>query len=164
MTTIAQLDTVPEAETGLEITGGVDTHRDTHTAAAIDQTGRMLGHATFPTTVAGYAALLAWLRSFGLVVLVGVEGTGAYGTGLTCYLTGQGVAVVEIDRPNRKPAGRPASPTRSTPKPPPAPRSAESAPAPPRPATATSKRSATCGSPAPAPSASAPAASARSRP
>jgi transposase len=102
MTTIAQLDTVPEAETGLEITGGVDTHRDTHTAAAIDQTGRMLGHATFPTTVAGYAALLAWLRSFGLVVLVGVEGTGAYGTGLTCYLTGQGVAVVEIDRPNRK--------------------------------------------------------------
>ncbi len=86
----------------LEITGGVDTHRDTHTAAAIDQTGRMLGHATFPTTRAGYAALLAWLRSFGLLVLAGVEGTGAYGAGLTTYLSEQGITVVEIDRPNRK--------------------------------------------------------------
>lgn len=98
MTTMPR--TNPESD--LEITGGVDTHRDTHTAAAIDQAGRILGHATFPTTRAGYAALLAWLRSFGLLVLVGVEGTGAYGSGLTSYLTGQGIAVVEIDRPNRK--------------------------------------------------------------
>jgi transposase len=90
------------AQPQLEITGGVDTHRDTHTAAAIDQTGRMLGHATFPTTRAGYAALLAWLRSFGLLVLAGVEGTGAYGAGLTTYLSEQGIPVVEIDRPNRK--------------------------------------------------------------
>ncbi|GAA2843969.1 IS110 family transposase [Kribbella solani] len=98
MSTIAQPDAVSQAE----ITGGVDTHRDTHTAAAIDQTGRMLGHQTFPATGAGYAALLAWLGSFGPVVLIGVEGTGAYGSGLTGYLTGQGVTVVEIDRPSRK--------------------------------------------------------------
>lgn len=95
---------MPRADTRpqLEITGGVDTHRDTHTAAAIDQTGRMLGHAEFPTTRAGYAALLAWLRSFGPLVLAGVEGTGAYGAGLTTYLSEQGITVVEIDRPNRK--------------------------------------------------------------
>jgi transposase len=86
----------------VEITGGVDTHRDTHTAAAVDQTGRMLGHAEFPTTGAGYVALLTWLRSFGPLVLVGVEGTGAYGSGLTRYLGSQDVAVVEVDRPNRK--------------------------------------------------------------
>ncbi|TDD41764.1 IS110 family transposase, partial [Kribbella antibiotica] len=98
MSTIARTNTEPE----LDITGGVDTHRDTHTAAAIDQAGRMLGHQTFPTTRAGYAALLAWLRSFGLLVLVGVEGTGSYGSGLTSYLTREGVTVVEIDRPNRK--------------------------------------------------------------
>ncbi|TCC15406.1 IS110 family transposase [Kribbella speibonae] len=91
-----------DLEPALEITGGVDTHRDTHTAAAVDQTGRMLGHAVFDTTRAGYAAVLAWLRSFGSVVLVGVEGTGAYGSGLTSYLTDQGVTVVEIDRPSRK--------------------------------------------------------------
>lgn len=45
------------------VTGGVDTHKDTHTAAALDPTGRMLGHRQFPTTPAGYAALLGWLRS-----------------------------------------------------------------------------------------------------
>ncbi len=76
MSTVARGNVGPE----LEITGGVDTHRDTHTAAAIDQTGRMLGHQTFPTTDAGYVALLARLRSFGPVVLVGIEGTGAYGS------------------------------------------------------------------------------------
>lgn len=98
------MTTMPRTSTGseVEITGGVDTHRDTHTAAAIDQTGQMLGHATFPTTRAGYTALLAWLRSFGLLVLVGVEGTGSYGSGLTIHLTSHDVPVVEIDRPNRK--------------------------------------------------------------
>jgi transposase len=98
MSTIARGNAEPE----LEITGGVDTHRDTHTAAAIDQAGRMLAHQTFPTTETGYAALLAWLGSFGPVVLVGVEGTGAYGSGLTSYLISQGITVVEIDRPSRK--------------------------------------------------------------
>jgi transposase len=36
------------------------------------------------------------------VVLVGVEGTGSYGAGLTRYLQGVGVRVVEVDRPNRQ--------------------------------------------------------------
>jgi transposase len=98
MSTIARGNVGPD----LEITGGVDTHRDTHTAAAVDQAGRMLGHRTFPTTDAGYVALLAWLRSFGPVVLVGIEGTGAYGSALASNLAGQGVRVVEIDRPSRK--------------------------------------------------------------
>jgi transposase len=35
-------------------------------------------------------------------VLVGVEGTGSYGTGLTRYLQGTGIMVVEVDRPNRQ--------------------------------------------------------------
>jgi hypothetical protein len=38
-----------------EVVGGVDTHKDTHTAAVIDTAGRMLGHETFPATGAGYA-------------------------------------------------------------------------------------------------------------
>ena len=28
----------------IEVTGGVDTHKDTHTAAALDASGRLLGH------------------------------------------------------------------------------------------------------------------------
>jgi transposase len=84
-----------------EITGGVDTHSDTHTAAALDPTGRLLGHHQFPATPTGYTALLTWLHTFGPVVLVGIEGTGAYGAGLTRYLRTAGIALVEVDRPDR---------------------------------------------------------------
>ena len=55
----------------VEVTGGVDTHLDTHTVAAIDGAGRILGSAQFPADQAGYAGLLGWLRSFGTLVLVG---------------------------------------------------------------------------------------------
>lgn len=90
------------AQNAPEITGGVDTHQDTHTAAAIDAAGHLLGAKQFKATAAGYRRLSAWLASFGRLVLVGVEGTGAYGAGLTRHLEAAGVAVVEIDRPDRK--------------------------------------------------------------
>lgn len=92
----------PAAVGDREVVGGVDTHKDTHTAAVIDTAGRMLGHATFPATGAGYTHLLDWLAGFGLLVLVGVEGTGAYGSGLAAHLSGRGVETVEVDRPDRK--------------------------------------------------------------
>ena len=47
------------------VTGGVDTHRDEHVAAALDPVGGLLGTASVPTTAAGYCALLVWLRTFG---------------------------------------------------------------------------------------------------
>lgn len=49
----------------MEVTGGVDTHADTHTAAALDQVGGLLGTATFPATPAGYQDLAGWLAGFG---------------------------------------------------------------------------------------------------
>jgi Transposase len=58
----------------IDVTGGVDTHKDTHTAAALDGAGRVLGTEQFAANQAGYKALLAWLRSFGPVPAVGVEG------------------------------------------------------------------------------------------
>ncbi|MFD3941088.1 IS110 family transposase [Streptomyces sp. NPDC058611] len=90
------------AQHEVEVTGGVDTHKDTHTAAAVDSAGRALGSAQFPASALGYRKLLAWLGSFGVLVLVGVEGTGAYGAGLARYLREHDVTVVEIDRPDRK--------------------------------------------------------------
>jgi transposase len=84
------------------ITGGVDTHKETHTAVALDSVGRTLGSETFPATASGYVSLLDWLRSFGVLERVGVEGTGSYGAGLTRYLTTQRVLVVEVNRPNRQ--------------------------------------------------------------
>ncbi len=84
------------------ITAGVDTHLDVHVAAALNSVGRLLGVESFPTDSAGYRRLLAWLQSLGTVALVGVEGTGSYGAGLTRHLLGKGVRVVEVDRPNRQ--------------------------------------------------------------
>ncbi|MFC4529644.1 IS110 family transposase [Sphaerisporangium dianthi] len=92
----------PQQSTITEVCGGVDTHQDTHTAAVIDHVGRVLGTECFPATPAGYTALLTWMRAFGPLMLVGVEGTGAYGAGLARLLRNEHVVVVEVDRPGRK--------------------------------------------------------------
>ncbi|MGB7877263.1 MAG: IS110 family transposase [Ilumatobacteraceae bacterium] len=73
-----------------------------HVAAAVDANGGVLGVETFDTTTHGYRELVAWLAGFGTVRLVGVEGTGSYGAGICRHLVGKGIAVVEVDRPNRQ--------------------------------------------------------------
>ncbi|WP_243790039.1 IS110 family transposase [Saccharopolyspora gloriosae] len=87
---------------GPKITGGVDTHGLTHHAAVIDSVGRHLADREFPATVHGYRDLLHWMRGHGTLVTVGVEGTGAYGAELARVLAAAGVAVTDVDRPDRK--------------------------------------------------------------
>jgi transposase len=84
------------------VTAGVDTHRDVHVVAALDERGAQLGVESFAATASGYRKALSWLRRFGVVERVGVEGTGTYGAGLTRYLHDQGVMVVEVTCPNRQ--------------------------------------------------------------
>lgn len=84
------------------VTGGVDTHRDFHVAAALDHLGGVLATAQFPTTAQGYRSLLSWLGEFGTVEAVGVEGTGSYGAALARYLAQADVRVIEVGRPNRQ--------------------------------------------------------------
>ena len=84
------------------ITGGVDTHADTHVAAALDPIGGLPGVAEFPVTPAGYARLPGWLGGFGTVALVGIEGTGSYGAGLARHVTAAGIRVVEAGRSDRQ--------------------------------------------------------------
>lgn len=84
------------------VTGGVDTHGETHHGAVVDEIGRELGDAEFAATPAGYRALLAWMRGFGDLQRVGVEGTGAYGAGLARHLRKEEVLLLEVDRPDRK--------------------------------------------------------------
>ncbi len=84
------------------IYGGVDTHKDLHVAAVIDQTGRVLGSESFAANPAGYRRLESWMCAFGPVVKAGIEGTSSYGVGLTRHLLGAGVEVVEVIRPNRQ--------------------------------------------------------------
>ena len=84
------------------ITVGVDTHKDTHTAAVKDQLGRTVGRTQVPATPAGYRELMDWAASFGEVVEWGIEGTGSYGAGLCRFLTASGQVVTEVIRPDRK--------------------------------------------------------------
>jgi transposase len=83
------------------VTGGVDTHKDTHVAAIVDHLGAEIATKAFPTTAAGYTLLLAWMRTHGTLDRVGIEGTGSWGAGLTRHLNAHSVDVVEINRPNR---------------------------------------------------------------
>jgi transposase len=84
------------------VTGGVDTHLDNHVAAAVNHLGRVLGTRSFPTTAAGHRRLLRWMRTFGVLLAVGVEGTGSYGSALARHLAENEVRVIEVSRPNRQ--------------------------------------------------------------
>jgi transposase len=69
--------------------------------AVVDGDGMVLGTESFSTTRAGYRALLRWMRSFGDLRRVGVEGTGSYGAGITRHLADADVEVLEVDRPDQ---------------------------------------------------------------
>lgn len=101
MSSIASPDSGVTGQTGVTVIGGVDTHKSTHYAAAVDDQGRLLGHQEFPATDTGYGQLLGWMHSLGEVAAIGVESTGSFGATLTRFLTGAGVDVVEVNRPNR---------------------------------------------------------------
>jgi transposase/DNA-binding XRE family transcriptional regulator len=71
-------------------------------AAALDSSSQqLLGVQSFPVTTVGYVAMLAWFRQHGPVDVVGIEGTGTYGAGLTRHLTRADVDVREVNRPDR---------------------------------------------------------------
>ena len=84
------------------VTGGVDTHKDLHVAAVVDDHDRVLGSQCFATTRHGYKQMLTWMRSFGQLRRVGVEATGTYGAGLLRYLQTAGVEVLEVTAPDKQ--------------------------------------------------------------
>jgi transposase len=82
------------------VIGGVDTHADTHEAAVLDGRGRLLAVKKFVTTDQGIQELLTWMRGFGRVQQVGVEGTGSYGAELTRQLRTARIKVIEVNQPH----------------------------------------------------------------
>ena len=84
------------------IVGGVDTHKDLHVAAVVDDQDRVLGTNSFATTRQGYRQILAWMRSFGELQRIGVESTGSYGAGLLRFMQQANVAVLEVTTPNKQ--------------------------------------------------------------
>lgn len=94
--------TISMAANSVDVIVGVDTHKHTHHAAVIDLQGRMLDDRQFAASEAGHRALADWAVSQGQVVAAGIEGTGSYGVALTRLLTGDGIRVLEVNRPNRQ--------------------------------------------------------------
>jgi transposase len=81
---------------------GVDTHRDTLTAAAVTNLGGVLAHTTTSADAAGYQRLLDFAHTH----LPGrrcwaVEGAGSFGAGLAGFLHRHGERVLEVGRPKR---------------------------------------------------------------
>jgi transposase len=81
---------------------GIDTHKATHVAVAIDTQGVRLAALSIPATSKGYLELERWSCGIGQVQAFGIEGTGSYGAGLSRSLLAQGHHVVEVTRPNRQ--------------------------------------------------------------
>jgi transposase len=88
-------------EDDLWVVAGTDTHADTIHVAAVDPLGRELGNREFPTTPVGYEDALAFLTSFGMVRVVGIEGTSSYGAGFARAARAAGLEVREVIRPER---------------------------------------------------------------
>ena len=60
---------------------GVDTHKASHVAVALDRLGRELGACEVEPLEAGYERLLGWASSFGSCAFA-IEGAASYGAGL----------------------------------------------------------------------------------
>jgi transposase len=90
-----------EEGAGRRVIGGVDTHKDLHVAAVVDERDHVLETRCFATTRQGYRQMLAWMRSFGEVQRVGIESTGSYGAGLLRFIQKAGIEVLEVTAPDR---------------------------------------------------------------
>jgi transposase len=88
----------------VDVVIGIDTHKDTHTAAVIaTATGGVLATLTFMTNTEGYGQVLELAGMHGRTRAWAIEGTRTYGTGLVRHLESLDEFVIEVDRPGRPP-------------------------------------------------------------
>jgi transposase len=75
---------------------GIDTHKASLAACAIDQRGTALAELTFPNTRAGHRALAAWVTQLDPAARVGIEGSATYGAALARHLAAAAIEVREV--------------------------------------------------------------------
>jgi transposase len=100
-----------ERSTSKRVIVGVDTHKDFHVAAAVDDRGALLEVHQFAATGAGYRDLRQWAENLcgddpdtcpSSQLVYGIEGTSSYGAGLVAALRPGGSLIYEVGRPNRR--------------------------------------------------------------
>ncbi len=75
---------------------GIDTHKATLAACAIDEVGQVLGEQTFPNDPAGFEALLAGSASSPASSRIGLEGSAGYGAAAARFLLAAGGPPLEV--------------------------------------------------------------------
>jgi transposase len=82
---------------------GVDTHRDSHSAAIVTAvTGAVVGDRSVSADAFGHKRLLRFAKLYAKGRRVwAIESSGSYGSGLTTFLLAHGEWVVEVERPAR---------------------------------------------------------------
>ena len=77
---------------------GIDTHKESHVAVALDRLGRQLGAIELETTEGGYRRLLSWAERLGPCAFA-IEGAGSFGAGLARFLSAESLPVFACERP-----------------------------------------------------------------
>lgn len=80
-------------------TAGIDTHKNSHHVAVIDDGGAPVADHEFEAGAAGDTAVIEWLTTWH-ITHIGVEQTGTYGAGLTRALERVGYTVLEVNHPD----------------------------------------------------------------
>ena len=75
---------------------GIDTHKATLAACAVDELGRAIGEATFANDPAGHVAFIAWARSIASEATIGIEGSSSFGAPLAWAVHHAGLSVREV--------------------------------------------------------------------
>ena len=75
---------------------GVDTHKASLAACAVDAAGRAVAERSFANNPAGHRAFARWLRTLPLPRRTGVEGSGSFGAALSQGLLAAGEEVREV--------------------------------------------------------------------
>ena len=75
---------------------GIDTHKATLAACAIDALGRAVDERSFDNDPAGHAALCGWLGSLEDLGRVGLEGSASFGAAAARLLVTAGLSVCEV--------------------------------------------------------------------
>lgn len=75
---------------------GVDSHKSSLAAAALDELGRVVGVTEFRNDARGHAALLRWSKAQDRDRIIGIEGAGSYGAGLARHLIDANENVHEV--------------------------------------------------------------------
>ena len=75
---------------------GIDTHKATLAACAVDEVGQPQAEAEFANDPAGFAALLNFVRAQGPAARIGLEGSAGYGAAAARFLLAAGETAVEV--------------------------------------------------------------------